>query len=223
MRWRRGEPAWRPAARRAARAILAATLAAALAGTAAAQRLVAVRPVLVDSVLACRLETAGLPGPRLEQALASGLTSALVAELELRRGDGRTLARRRWTLRIGFDLWDGTYAVSWGGHRRVLAGADSLRAWLRTPPPLPVAAPSRLRLAADTELRLRASLTLLPIAPDERARLAGVVSGEGGKSTDRREATVGVDRLIRLFFRGRDAPSPLSAVSPPFTLREVRR
>ena len=200
---------------------LAAVLLLALVPPAAAQRLVAVRPVLEGDTLACLLVTDGLPGPRLEASLGSGLAAAIRLDLVLEREDGGVLARRGVTLRLVPDLWGGTVEVRWDEHRRLLADLDSLRAWLRAPPPFPVADPSRLdRIDPEARLRLRAAIALQPLAPAERSRLAAAVSGSD-PAGERRETTIGVDRLIRLFFRGRDAPSPLAARSAPFRLPEL--
>ncbi len=194
------------------------------AAPALAQRAVALTPVWQDTVLACRLTTEGLPGPRIASSLASGLTSAIVIDLELRRRDGGTVARSRVPVRLTYDLWGESYEIAWGDRRLIVTDADSLRRWLRELPPLPVAGASQLaRIGERTVLVLRAGLTLQPIAPAERRRLAGAVSGRDPDEPDRRERTIGMDRLIRFFFKEREEASPLEVASPPFTLREVPR
>ena len=181
-----------------------------------APRILALEPARTDSLLVCRLRTAGLPGPEILSTLRSGLSSAVDLQLEVLDGGGRAVDGRVLRLRLDYDLWDEVFSVAQGDRAATRLPDDAaLQAWFDRTPWLPVA--PLAALANTGPLRLRAALRLHAIAPGERERLGEVVSGPDGQ-----EVSLGLGKLIRFFYRGdereRDAAA---AVSPTFAAGEL--
>lgn len=210
----------------------AATASTAAAPDAAAGRppgIPAVQPVRAGDLLACRLRTTGLPGRRARLSMESGLVSSLELLLDVLDEDREVVAANRITFRLAFDLWQEVFAVTGPGGERRFADLAGLVAYLAQPPPLPVA---RLAdLPRGRPLRLRVGLLVHPVAPAERERVEEVIAGEPGAGPDPareperegRQATIGLGRLIRFFYRGA-AERPLPEVeteSPRFRVEEL--
>lgn len=192
--------------------IVAGSAAAAKAAGRDAPRVVAVEPARSDSLLVCRLRTAGLPGGEAMSTLHSGLASAVDLQLEVLDGDGREIDGRVLRVHLGYDLWEEYFTVGCAGRSTRLDDEDALRAWLAETPWLPVA-PLRA-LAGSGPWRLRAALRLHAIAPSERSRLETMVAGP-----DRQEVSVGLGRLIRFFYHGGGGDRAAgAALSSPFTV-----
>lgn len=181
-----------------------------------APRIIALEPARTDSLLVCRLRTAGLPGPEILSTLRSGLSSAIDLQLEVLDGRGRAIDGRALRLRLDYDLWDEVFSIA-QGERDVTRLPDdaALQAWFDRTPWLPVA--PLAALANSGPLRLRAALRLHAIAPSERERLGEVVSGPDGQ-----EVSLGLGKLIRYFYRGgARAGDGAAADSPPFAPGEL--
>lgn len=206
---------------RGIRAAAALALLLALRGAAPARaetpRILAVEPARTDSLLVCRLRTAGLPGAEILSTLRSGLSSAVDLQLEVLDGRGRALDGRVLRLRLDYDLWDEVFGLAQGddGGATRLPDDAALRAWFERTPWLPVAPLAALANAGP--VRLRAALRLHAIAPSERERLGEVVSGPDGQ-----EVSLGLGKLIRYFYRGgaREGDGA-TADSPPFAPGEL--
>lgn len=187
-------------------------------GSARAQapRILALEPARTDSLLVCRLRTAGLPGPEILSTLRSGLSSAVDLQLEVLDGRGRAIDGRVLRLRLDYDLWDEVFSIAQGDRGATRLPDDAaLQAWFDRTPWLPVAP---LAVLANTgPVRLRAALRLHAIAPSERERLGEVVSGPDGQ-----EVSLGLGKLIRYFYRGgaREGDGA-TADSPPFAPGEL--
>lgn len=221
----------------AAAPILAASLALALALALAASPAAAepppaialVAPVRNGQVLDCRITTSGLPGRRARLSMESGLVSSLEVLLDVLDEDRRVLAANRVTFRLAFDLWQEVFSVDGPGGEHRFRDLQGLTDYLAHPPPLPVALLSDLPPARP--LRLRVGLLVHPVAPAERERVEQILAGEGGEpgreerepERDGREVTIGLDRLIRFFYRGAAGrPSPeVEAESARFRLQEL--
>ena len=215
-----------------ARGILTATVFALLlamggSGSVRAQspRIIALEPARTDSLLVCRLRTAGLPGSEILSTLRSGLSSAVDLQLEVLDGRGRAIDGRVLRLRLDYDLWDEVFSIAQGerGAERLPDDRDvtrlpddaALQAWFDRTPWLPVA--PLAALANSGPLRLRAALRLHAIAPSERERLGEVVSGPDGQ-----EVSLGLGKLIRFFYRGgARAGDGATADSSPFAPGEL--
>ncbi len=197
-----------------ATAALPGTLPAALAaGT--APRILAVEPARTDSLLVCRLLTAGLPGDEIMSTLHSGLPSAVDLQLLVLDAAGRALAGANLRLQLAFDLWEEHYTVTHGDGAARLEGDQALRAWLAATPWLPVA--PLAALAGSGPLRLSAALRLHVIAPSAREQMGKVVAAPGGE-----EISVGLGRLIRFFYQaGRRERGAGTALSSAFTAAEL--
>lgn len=207
----------------------ASPTAAAIADTAGAPRLLALTPARAGGLLVCDVATAGLPGERIVSSLRSGLVSAIDLQLEVLDHRERVVAGNRLTLRLAFDLWEEIFAVENDGGRRPFADLAALQGFLAELRALPVAPLASLSaLGGDARLRLRAGLSLHPVAPSEIARVGEAIGvdasdaaapGGGGQ-----EVSVGLGRLIRLFYRGEsDRAEPAArAVSNWFRLEELR-
>ncbi len=180
-------------------------------------RILALEPARTDSLLVCRLRTAGLPGPEILSTLRSGLSSAVDLQLEVLDGRGRAIDGRVLRLRLDYDLWDEVFSLAQGDDRGATRLPDdaALQAWFDRTPWLPVAPLAALANAGP--VRLRAALRLHAIAPSERERLGEVVSGPDGQ-----EVSLGLGKLIRYFYRGgaREGGGA-TADSPPFTPGEL--
>ncbi len=187
-------------------------------GSARAQapRILAVEPARTDSLLVCRLRTAGLPGAEILSTLRSGLSSAVDLQLEVLDARGRAIDGRVLRLRLDYDLWDEVFSIAQGDRAATRLPDDAaLQAWLDRTPWLPVA--PLAALASSGPLRLRAALRLHAIAPSERERLGEVVSGPDGQ-----EVSLGLGKLIRFFYRGGGrAGDAATADSPPFSPGEL--
>lgn len=197
-----------------------------LAGTvrAADPSVVAIRPAVSDSLLVCRLETAGLPGDRIVSTLRSGVDSAVEVRVELLQENGEVIAGRDVLLVLSFDLWEEHYSVRAGEQEWRFRDLAALREHLRVPPALPIA--PLAALDASTPSRLRAGLRLHPIAPRTRGRMEDLVSGgdEGRRrrTGDSQEATVSMSRLIRFFYKGGGDDLLGALESAPFRTGELR-
>lgn len=180
-------------------------------------RILALEPARTDSLLVCRLRTAGLPGPEILSTLRSGLSSAVDLQLEVLDGRGRAIDGRVLRLRLDYDLWDEVFSLAQGDDRGATRLPDdaALQAWFDRTPWLPVA--PLAALANTGPVRLRAALRLHAIAPSERERLGEVVSGPDGQ-----EVSLGLGKLIRYFYRGgaREGDGA-TAESPPFAPGEL--
>jgi len=171
----------------------------------------------------CRLRTAGLPTDKQLQSMRSGLVSAVDLDLAVVDAHDDILTGRNLTLRLAFDLWEQFFSVRTGDLEQRFPDLESLRAYLAEIPAVPVAGLGEL---TDQEsYRLRVGLTVHAIAPDERARIEDVVAGERRprrEGQDTQEASVGLGRLIRIFYKGGgDGSDGLETRSGWFTLREL--
>ncbi|MBK9303545.1 MAG: hypothetical protein IPM94_06585 [bacterium] len=199
-------------------AVFALLLALSIGETARAEtpRILALEPARTDSLLVCRLRTAGLPGPEILSTLRSGLSSAVDLQLEVLDGRGRAIDGRVLRLRLDYDLWDEVFSIAHGDRGVTRLPDDAaLQAWFDRTPWLPVAPLAALANAGP--VRLRAALRLHAIAPSERERLGEVVSGPDGQ-----EVSLGLGKLIRYFYRGgaREGGGA-TADSPPFAPGEL--
>ncbi len=181
--------------RRPAGAILGCMLLVAGLARAADPHVASVEPGRRGALLVCRLSTSGLPGERIASTLQSGLVSAVDLRIDLLDAADHTVAGHMVRLRLSYDLWDEVYTIAMGEDAVQLPSFDALADWLARPPWLPVAPLSAI--AAATPLRLRAALRLHAIAPSEREQVEAMVAGPDGQ-----EVSVGLSRLIRLFYKG---------------------
>lgn len=225
-------PAARPLAATTAAAaspVAASPATAAIADSAAAPRLLALAPARAGGLLVCDVATAGLPGDQIVSSLRSGLVSAIDLQLELLDGRERVVAGNRLTLRLAFDLWEEIFAVEDDRGRHPFADLAALQGFLAELRALPVAPLASLAaLGGDARLRVRAGLSLQPVAPSEIARVGEAIGGDAPDAAapggGGQEVSVSLGRLIRLFYRGvpdRDEPAT-RAVSPWFRLEELR-
>lgn len=186
-------------------------------------RITRIEPMRSGGVLACRLQTADLPGDRILSTLASGLESAIEIRVRV-RGPGADL-RRDFELRLSYDLWEQIYAVRLADRQLRFADADELRTWLAELPPLAIAPLSELSGQNGGELRLEAGLVLHALAPAARGRMQEMVAGDGAvraRDDGGQEASVSMGRLIRLFYRGSgNDDSTGRCTSAAFTIREL--
>ena len=197
-----------------------------LAGTARAEqeaRLLEATALGQGQAVVCRLRTAGLPTDKQLQSMRSGLVSAVDLELAVMDARGDLGAGRSLTLRLAFDLWEQFFSVRSGDQEQRFQDLEALRAYLGELNTLTVA--SRAELQERESYHLRVGLTVHAIAPDERARVEDVVAGERRnrrEGDDTQEASVGLGRLIRFFYKdGRDRSDGLEIQSGWFTLEEL--
>ena len=205
-------------------ALLLLVVAAASAGAADSEpRVTRIEPARSGDLLVCRLATDGLPGERILSTLSSGLESSIEIHLELTRGDD-VQVRRRYDLRLAFDLWEEIYFVRIGAEEARFADVAQLCGYLAELPPLAVAHVDELQ--ASAAYRVTAGLKLHPLAPAARGRMEEVVTGnEPGRRTGDagQEVSVSMGRLIRFFYRGGGHRGDLVGVfvSSPFTGQEL--
>lgn len=208
-------PAW-------AVALLLSTTGAASAG--GAPSVLSVEPSREGGLLLCHVATAGLPGPRIAASLRSGLVSAIDVDLELLDARDHVLAGNRVTLRLAFDLWEEIFAVEGAGEPRRFPDLAALEAFLADLRALPVAplppADGRGRL------RVRAGVVLHPVAPSEIARVGEIIGGPPAgddRAGGGQQITIGLGRLIRLFYRRDDGDRDgAAALSDWFAISELR-
>ncbi len=203
-------------------ALLLATAGTPAAG--GAPRVLAVEPARGGGLLVCDVATAGLPGPKIAASLRSGLVSAIDVDLELLDDRERVLAGNRVTLRLAFDLWEEIFAVEGAGEPRRFSDLAALEAFLARLRALPVAPlPPADR---GGRLRVRAGVVLHPVAPSEIARVGeviGAVPAGDDRAGGGQQITIGLGRLIRLFYR-RDGGERdgAGALSDWFAIAELR-
>lgn len=200
---------------RCAAVIMVFGLVLAVAAGAETPRIVAVKPARTDSLLVCRLVTAGMPGREIMSTLQSGLASAVHLQFDVLDARDRTVADHSLRLHLAYDLWEEIYAVTHGGTTLFFNDDRTLKAWFDATPWLPLAPLSAL--AGMSPLRLRAALRLHVIAPSAREHLGSIVAGPDGQ-----EVSVGLGRLIRFFYQeGRRDRRAGSAHSQAFRLEEL--
>ena len=188
-------------------------------------RVTDIQPARAGELLVIRLETAGLPGPRILSTLSSGLASAVEIHLELTGEDGDQSADRHYEIRLDFDLWEEVYTVYIGSDETRFNNLAGLQGFLDDLPPLALARVADLDPGA--RYQVTAGLKLHPLAPDARGRVQEMVSGTNprGRATGNpgQEVLVSLGRLIRFFYRGESPRGDLVGAlqSGPFTTREL--
>jgi hypothetical protein len=186
-------------------------------------QVVAVDPRRTGDLVVCRLTTSGLPGERLLQSMRSGLVSAVDLDVALMNAAEKPVRRGRLTLQLAFDLWEEVFAVRGEERERRFADLAALHAFLAELREVPVAPVAMLE--RDERYRVRVGLRLHPIAPSQRQRVEEAIAGDarlrrpGG---DAQELSVSLGRLIRLFYDDDDEPARGEALSPWFTLEELK-
>lgn len=166
-------------------------------------RLVRVTPIRVGDLVACRLQTMGLPGEKPLQSMRSGLVSAVELNLALVDENDRLVAGRSLTFRLGFDLWEEFFSVRENGRDSRFQSLNDLQAYLADLGHLAMVPVSAL--TPGSRYRLRVGLMVHPIAPDEQKRVEDVIVGDQRlrrEGQDQQEASVSLGRLIRLFYKG---------------------
>lgn len=205
---------------------LAATIAllALLAAAAAAEERPAIRgvePSLADTLLVCRVLTAGLPDPPSVESIESGAPAAVLFTLQLMDGDGRVVSERRVECRIVLDLWENVVRVRTDRRDARLADLGELRRHFEDLRGMPVA--RRRALEDGRRYRVRVRAASHPVAPQEEARIREWVAGSAGagEGGEGREVFIGLGNLIRFFFGGGARGGAAEGVSPWFTPGEL--
>lgn len=161
--------------------------------------IVGVAPARTDTLLVCGLETAGLPGERSRETLASGLPSMIVVAFSVLDAKGHERSATRAEIRIEPDLWENLIVVRTPIADHRLPTIDAVADLLSNLAPMPVA-PLRL-VDAGAELTIHARIAVHALAPAEQRRVRALFGGGSGES-DRREVSIGLGSLVR-FFLGR--------------------
>ncbi len=185
-------------------------------------RLVRATPSVVGGRLVCRLETAGLPGEKQLQSMKSGLISSVDLNLALENEAGNIVGGQNLSLRMGFDLWEEIFSLDTDGHQKRFKTLDDLQKYLAEINDLPVG-PYAL-VGTDGKFRLRVSLTVHSIAPEEQARVEDVIAGDRRphrEGQDQQETSVSLGHLIRFFYKGEDQGDGQDLQSPWFTRKDL--
>ncbi len=177
--------------------------------------IVSIEPVREDSLLVCTLNTDGLPDAPSVETLESGLPSALVVALALIDRSGHELGGSRAEIRIEPDLWEEEWVLRTPRLDLRLSSIEEVAEHLARLGPLPVL-PIDL-LSDRATVRIRARLAVHPLAPAEILKVRALFGGQGS-DPDRREVSVGLGSLIRVFLGGQPEEDWVAeAFSPPFT------
>lgn len=161
-----------------------------------------VEPGRRGDLLTAAIRAVHLPGARIESSLGTGLPSAIEMHLVLRDDRNRRIGENRVFLRVAYDLWDEVFHLEGAGTDERFVDLASLRSFLTRLPQLPVAP---LSVLDETRRhRIRVDCRLHPIAPRETRRLESWVTGTAGtdRGADNREVSVGLNDLIRFFYKG---------------------
>lgn len=186
-------------------------------------RLKFVQPHLIGEHVSCRLQTQGLPGQKQLETMNSGLESAIEFQLSLRDENGRHVAQKSLSLRMGFDLWDEVFSVKKSGKEWRFQSLADLQNYLSDFTAVPVIDASLLD--QNGRYQIEVGLVVHALAPDEQQRVEDVIVGDGRprrKGQDQQEASVSLGRLIRIFYKGdRDTQDGQSLVSSWFKPEEL--
>lgn len=161
-----------------------------------------VEPSFADTLLICRVLTAGIPDEPSIESIESGAPAAVLLTLELRDGEAGVIFERRIECRIVLDLWEDVLRVRIGGSESRHLDVAAVSAYLSVLEGMPVA-PRRL-LVEGRRYRVQVRADSRPVAPQEEARIREWVAGGAGPGEpgQGREVSFSLGSLIRFFFGG---------------------
>lgn len=191
-------------------------------------RILSIEPARMESLLVCFIQTEGMPGVPSLETLESGLPSALLVSIRYLDSAGRESTARETEIRLEPDLWEETYGIVTPWRRRHFPSLSQLATALGRIGPFPVARWQDVE--PRSLLRIRAQLTILPVAPAERQRVRRSLwdpedeALESRGQTDRRERSIGLHRVLEFFLRRDDVrEGTTEATSAPFAPARLPR
>jgi hypothetical protein len=194
--------------------LLTALLLAAATAHAQQARVVTATVVARDGWLVADLALVDLIDRRTASTIDSGLSGVCAYEVDLLGPGGEPVARRSWTLRLEYDVWEDRYQVRGAEGAQEVASIQAMGEHCGQVAGLRLAPLDELDTGA--EHRLRVVVQVWPLGAEAEDRLTRYLSRRGGEAREELDLDLG-SLFARVFGGGgREASTTVSWTGEPF-------